>query len=63
VRIATAASSRLTHDYHAIAMPQIGPGRASTSPDKSGGHEDSGLEQVTGDPADILTRISHQDAR
>lgn len=35
-------------------MPLIGPGRGSNSTDKSGGHEDFGLEQITGDPADIL---------
>ena len=40
--------------FHAIAMPQIGTGRGSNSPGKSGGHEDFGREQVTGDPADTL---------
>jgi len=38
------------NDFHAIAMPQIGPGRGS-GPD---GFEDYGREQVTGDPNDIL---------
>lgn len=42
------------HDFHAIAMPQIGSGRGSNSPGKTGGNEDFGREQVTGDPADIL---------
>jgi len=40
--------------FHAIAMPQIGSGRGSNSPGKTGGHEDFGREQVTGDPADTL---------
>ena len=42
------------HAFHAIAMPQIGSGRGSNSPGQSGGHEDFGREQVTGDLADIL---------
>jgi cytochrome c peroxidase len=42
------------HRFHAIAMPQIGPGRGSNSPGKSGGFEDFGREQKTGDPEDIL---------
>jgi cytochrome c peroxidase len=41
-------------EFHAIAMPQIGSGRGSNSPGKTGGHEDFGREQVTGDPADTL---------
>jgi cytochrome c peroxidase len=36
------------HTFHAIAMPQIGPGKG----DGPGGHEDFGRERVTGDPAD-----------
>lgn len=40
--------------FHAIAMPQIGSGRGSNSPGKTGGHEDFGREQVTDDPADTL---------
>ena len=40
--------------FHAIAMPQIGSGRGSNSPGKTGGHEDFGREQVTGDPDDTL---------
>jgi len=40
--------------FHAIAMPQIGSGRGSNSPGQTGGHEDFGREQVTGDPNDIL---------
>jgi cytochrome c peroxidase len=35
-------------EFHAIAMPQIGPGKG----DGSDGHEDFGREQVTGNPAD-----------
>ena len=40
--------------YHAIAMPQIGPGRGSNGPGRSGGHEDFGRQQVTGNSNDIL---------
>ena len=40
--------------FHAIAMPQIGTGRGSNSPGKTGGHEDFGREQVTGDATDTL---------
>ena len=40
--------------FHAIAMPQIGSGRGSNSTGKTGGHEDFGREQVTGNPADTL---------
>ena len=42
------------HSYHAIAMPQVGAGRGSDSPDKTGGHEDFGREQVTGLAFDTL---------
>lgn len=42
------------HAFHAIAMPQIGSGRGSNSPGKTGGHEDFGREQVTGHPSDTL---------
>ncbi len=42
------------HAFHAIAMPQIGAGRGSNSPGKTGGYEDFGRQQVTGNPADIL---------
>ena len=41
-------------EFHAIAMPQIGSGRGSNSPGKTGGHEDFGRQQVTGDSADTL---------
>jgi cytochrome c peroxidase len=40
--------------FHAIAMPQIGSGRGSNSPGQTGGHEDFGREQVTGNPVDTL---------
>jgi cytochrome c peroxidase len=40
--------------FHAIAMPQIGAGRGSNSPGQTGGHEDFGREQVTGNAADTL---------
>ncbi len=42
------------NQFHAIAMPQIGAGRGSNSPGKTGGHEDFGREQVTGDEDDLL---------
>ncbi len=35
------------HEFHAVAMPQIGPGKG----DGTSGLEDFGREQVTGDPA------------
>jgi cytochrome c peroxidase len=38
--------------YHAIAMPQIGPGKGDNLPGYSDGHDDFGRERVTGDPAD-----------
>ena len=41
-------------EFHAIAMPQIGTGRGSNSPGKSGGHEDFGRQQVTGNLDDTL---------
>ena len=40
--------------FHAIAMPQIGTGRGSNSPGQTGGHEDFGREQVTGNATDTL---------
>jgi cytochrome c peroxidase len=36
------------HDFHSIAMPQLGPGKG----DGSDGHDDFGREQVSGNPAD-----------
>ena len=42
------------HSFHAIAMPQIGPGRGSNSGKNEDGREDFGREQVTSDPADTL---------
>lgn len=42
------------NSFHAIAMPQIGAGRGSDSPGKSGGYEDFGREQVTGNHDDML---------
>ncbi len=40
--------------FHAIAMPQVGAGRGSNSPGKTGGREDFGRQQVTGEETDIL---------
>lgn len=42
------------HRFHAIAMPQIGAGRGSDSPGKTGGFEDFGRLQQTGEPRDTL---------
>jgi cytochrome c peroxidase len=38
--------------YHAIAMPQIGPGKGDNLDGYTDGHDDFGRERVTGDPAD-----------
>jgi len=38
--------------FHAIAMPQIGPGKGDNSDGYDDGHDDFGREQVTGDIAD-----------
>lgn len=38
--------------FHAIAMPQIGAGKGDNLPGYSDGHDDFGLERVSGDPAD-----------
>jgi cytochrome c peroxidase len=43
-----AGSVQTDHDFHAVAMPQIGPGKGD-GPD---GRDDYGRERVTGDPAD-----------
>jgi cytochrome c peroxidase len=40
------------HGFHAIAMPQIGPGKGDNLPGYSDGHDDFGRERVSGDPAD-----------
>jgi len=41
-------SFQTDHEFHAVAMPQIGPGKGD-GPD---GRDDFGRERVTGDPAD-----------
>lgn len=38
--------------FHAVAMPQIGPGKGDNLPGYSDGHDDFGREQVTGDAND-----------
>jgi len=38
--------------FHAIAMPQVGPGKGNNSNGYSDGREDFGREAVTGNPAD-----------
>ena len=40
------------HSFHAIAMPQIGPGKGDNQDGYSDGHDDFGRERVTGNPAD-----------
>lgn len=40
------------HRFHALAVPQIGPGRGDNQPGHFDGLDDFGREQVTGDPAD-----------
>lgn len=47
-----AGSFQTDHDFHAIAMPQIGPGKGDNQPGYADGHDDFGRERVTGDPAD-----------
>lgn len=39
-------------EFHAIAMPQLGPGKGDNLPGYSDGHDDFGRERVTGNPAD-----------
>lgn len=39
-------------DFHAIAMPQIGPGKGDNLPGYSDGHDDFGRERVTGNIVD-----------
>lgn len=40
------------HRFHAIGVPQIGPGKGDNLPGYTDGHDDVGRERVTGDPAD-----------
>jgi cytochrome c peroxidase len=40
------------HGFHAIAMPQIGPGKGDNLPGYSDGRDDLGRERVTADPRD-----------
>lgn len=40
------------HAFHAIAMPQIGPGKGDNLDGFSGGHDDFGRESVTGNVGD-----------
>ena len=40
------------HDFHAIAMPQIGPGKGDNLAGYNDGRDDFGRERVTGIPAD-----------
>ncbi len=42
------------HDFHAIAMPQIGPGKGDNLPGYTDGREDFGRGRETGDPADMF---------
>jgi len=43
------------HSFHAIAMPQIGPGKGDGDSPATMGHEDYGREQATGYSADRYT--------
>ena len=43
------------HDFHAIAMPQIGPGKGDQFDGYLDGHDDFGRERVSGDSADRLS--------
>jgi len=43
------------HSFHAIAMPQVGPGKGDGDTVTVMGHDDYGREQVTGDSADRYT--------
>jgi cytochrome c peroxidase len=40
------------HGFHAIAMPQIGPGKGDNLPGYTDGHDDFGRERVSGDSTD-----------
>lgn len=40
------------HQFHAIGVPQIGPGKGDSLPGFNDGHDDFGRERVTGLPAD-----------
>jgi cytochrome c peroxidase len=40
------------HKFHAIGIPQIGPGKGDNLPGYNDGHDDFGREQVTKDAAD-----------
>ncbi|NJO15383.1 MAG: cytochrome-c peroxidase [Thioploca sp.] len=40
------------HQFHAIAVPQIGPGKGDNLPGYFDGHDDFGRERVTKNPAD-----------
>jgi cytochrome c peroxidase len=40
------------HEFHAIAMPQIGPGKGDNSGGHTDGHDDFGRERVTADSTD-----------
>jgi cytochrome c peroxidase len=43
------------HDFHAIGMPQVGPGKGDDLVGgRRGGHHDFGRERVTHDPADRM---------
>jgi cytochrome c peroxidase len=50
--ICHAGKFQTDQDFHAIAMPQIGPGKGDNLPGYSDGHDDFGRERVTGDIAD-----------
>ncbi len=48
-----AGALQTDHEFHAIGVPQFGPGKGdNATPDYTDGHDDFGREQVTGDPDD-----------
>jgi len=47
-------SFQTDQEFHAIAMPQIGPGKGHNQDGYDDGHDDLGLFGETGDPADMF---------
>lgn len=50
-----AGTFQTDQQFHAIAMPQIGPGKGDDQPGYADGRDDFGREQVTGQPRDRFT--------
>lgn len=53
-RCATCHSGKFQtdHDFHAVAMPQLGPGKGDNQDGYADGRDDFGRERVTGEPLD-----------